>query len=197
MMVLLVLLAFFLFICIIERTIFLHGSNIKPQHFVNGITALLKNDRYNEAVTICEETLGFVPNVVKIALVFYKNTPNKMEHAIRSFIVSTIPTLERRLRLIALLGKIAPIMGCIGSCIIFANFITQAQISMSYVQSEYLFIMITNVLKITSLGLFLNICANIGYSFLYDRVQRLINNMEWSYNEITNFLSVGISENAS
>lgn len=196
-MLLLVGLAFLLGIYIIERAIFLHSGNIKPQQFINGITALLKNGRYNEAVTICEETPGFIPNIVKIALVFHKNIPEKMEYAVQNFVLSIIPNLERRLRSIALLGKIAPMISCIGACIIFANFITYAQINITYIQSERLFSVVGDILEIISLGIFLNICANIGYSFLYGRVQRLISNMEWSYNEITNFLSIEENGNAS
>lgn len=195
-MMLLVVLAFLICIYTIERAIFLHSGNVKPQQFIDGIIALLKNKRYNEAVTICEETAGFVPNIVKIALVFHKNVPEKMEYAVQNFVISIIPTLERRLRSIALLGKIAPVVSCIGACIILANFIGHTQMSTTYIQTESLFIIFKDVLKIISFGLFLNICANIGYSFLYGRVRRLINNMEWSYNEIINFLSMGNVDDA-
>ncbi len=196
-MLVLIILAFLLCIYIIERSIFLHSGNVKPQQFINGIIALLRNNRYNEAVTICEETPGFVPSIVKIALVFHKNAAENVEYSVKNFILSTIPTLERRLNSIALIGKIAPVISCIGSCIIFSHFIMSGHTNVTYIQSENLFITISNILKLISFGLFLNICANIGYNFLYGRIRRLINNMEWSYNEIINFLSVGIHNDAS
>ncbi len=196
MMLILFILAFILCMYTIERLIFLHSGNIKPQQFINGITTLLQNNRYNEAITICEETPGFVPSMIKIALLFYKKNPQKLEYATSNFILSTIPTLERRLNSVSLIGKIAPMVSCIGACIMFAQFITNAQLSINYIQSEYLFMLISNILKIVSFGIFINICASISYSFLYGRVRRLINNMEWSYNEIVNFLSIGM-ENAS
>lgn len=192
LMSILIILAVILSIYITERSIFLHSNNIKPQQFTNGIISLLKNGHYNEAMTICEETHGFIPNIIKIALLFHKKDSSQTEYAVKNFISSIIPTLERRLNSIALIGKLSPVLGCIGSCIIFSHFITFVQTDASYVQSTYLFILISSILKITALGLFINVCANIGYSFLYGRVRRLINNMEWTYNEIMNFLSIGM-----
>jgi biopolymer transport protein ExbB len=172
----------------IERVIFLHSGNVKPQQFIAGITALLNNDRYGEAMTICEETPGFVPNVIKIALFFHKKNRENIDYAIKNFVLSAIPTLERRLRSIALIGKIAPVIGCIGACVIFFRFMANSSDG-SYLQSESLFSLIKGILVIIPFSLFINVLANISYSFLYGRVRRLVGDMEWSYIEITNYLS--------
>jgi biopolymer transport protein ExbB/TolQ len=166
----------------------LHSGNVKPQQFIDGITALLSNDRYKEARTICEETSGFVPMIAKIALFFSKKDREAADYAIKKFVLSVIPTLERRLRSIALIGKVAPIIGCIGACVIFFKFMAITS-DVSYLQSESLFTLIKNILTIIPFSLFVNVLANVGYSFLYGRVRTLIYNMEWSYVEITNYLS--------
>lgn len=187
-MLLLVALFLILLVCVVERAIFLHSGNVKPQQFIDGITALLSNDRYKEAMTICEETSGFVPMIVKIALFFSKESKEAADYAIKNFALSMIPTLERGLRSIALIGKIAPIIGCIGACVIFFKFMANTS-DISYLQSESLFAPVKNILTIIPFSLFINVLANIGYSFLYGRVRTLIYNVEWSYVEITNYLS--------
>jgi hypothetical protein len=187
-MLLLVALFLILLVCVVERAIFLHSGNVKPQQFIDGITALLSNDRYKEAMTICEETSGFVPMMVKIALFFSKESKEAADYAIKNFALSMIPTLERGLRSIALIGKIAPIIGCIGACVIFFKFMANTS-DISYLQSESLFAPVKNILTIIPFSLFINVLANIGYSFLYGRVRTLIYNVEWSYVEITNYLS--------
>lgn len=187
MLFLMVLLAILL-IYTVERVIFLHSGNVKPQQFITGIITLLNNDRYGEAITICEETPGFVPNVIKIALFFHKKNRECTSYAVKNFILSAIPTLERRLRSIALIGKIAPIIGCIGACVIFFKFMANNS-DASYLQSASLFAMIKGILTIIPFSLFVSVLANIGYGFLYGRIRTLICNMEWSYIEITNYLS--------
>jgi biopolymer transport protein ExbB/TolQ len=173
---------------IIERTVFLHSGNVKPQPFIAGIVALLKNDRYGEAMTICEETHGFVPAIVKIALFFGREDGGgDIDYAVRNFVLSVIPTLERRLRSIALIGKISPMVGCIGACVIFSKFLTITS-DTSYLQSSSLFALTGNMLTIVPFALFINVCANVGYNFLYGRVRALIYDMEWSYMEIVNFI---------
>jgi biopolymer transport protein ExbB len=172
----------------VERAIFLHSGNVKPHQFIAGIIALLDNNRYGEAITICEETPGFVPNIIKIALFFHRENREKTNYAVKNFVLSTIPILERRLRSIALIGKISPIIGCIGACVIFLKFMANAS-DASYLQSASLFTMIKGILIIIPFSLFINVLANIGYSFLYGRVRTLICNMEWSFIEITNYLS--------
>jgi biopolymer transport protein ExbB len=188
MFILIVMFAILL-LYIIERAIFLHSGNVKPQQFIVGITALLANDRYKEAITICEETPGFVPAMVKITLFFSKENAAMLDYAVKNFAMSVIPALERRLRSIALIGKISPIMGCIGACVIFFKFMANSTVDTSYLQSESLFALVKNILIIVPFSLFINVLANIGYSFLYGRVRTLIYNMEWSYAEMTNYLS--------
>jgi hypothetical protein len=189
-MFLLIVMFAILLMYIIERAIFLHSGNVKPQQFIDGITALLANDRYKEAITICEETSGFVPAMVKITLFFSKeNNAAMLDYAVKNFAMSVIPTLERRLRSIALIGKIAPIMGCIGACVIFFKFMANSTVDTSYLQSESLFALVKNILIIVPFSLFINVLANVGYSFLYGRVRTLICNMEWSYAEMANYLS--------
>ncbi|MDR1255457.1 MAG: MotA/TolQ/ExbB proton channel family protein [Puniceicoccales bacterium] len=187
-MFLLVVLLAILLVYITERAIFLHSGNVKPQQFIDGITALLGNNRYREAMTICEETPGFVPTIVKIALFCNKENREATDYAVKNFVLSVVPTLERRLRSIALVGKIAPAIGCIGASVVFFKFMANSS-DASYLQSESLFALIKNILTIIPFSLFIGILANVGYSFLYGRVRTLMYNMEWSYVEIANYLA--------
>jgi biopolymer transport protein ExbB/TolQ len=187
-MLLLVAMFSILLIYIVERTVFLHSGNVKPQQFIAGIIALLKHNRHREAITICEETHGFVPSVVKIVLFFSENGNGWTDYAVKNFVLSVVPTLERRLGSIALIGKIAPIVGCIGACVVFSGFMSNA-VCDNYMQSEPIFALIKSILTVVAFALFVNVCANIGYNFLYGRVRTLLYSMEWAYIEMVNFLA--------
>ena len=74
MMVPLAGLAFIGMIIFLERLLYLHKGQIKAVEFVSGIKEALKKRRVLEAITICDETYGPIPRIVKSALVSYEGT---------------------------------------------------------------------------------------------------------------------------
>ena len=96
---------------IVERVIYLHRGQIRAMAFVEGVCANLRNGRFLEALTVCEESPGPVPRVVKVILLHAKEGEARMRIAAEEAALLEIPVLERRAGTIRALAKIAPLVG--------------------------------------------------------------------------------------
>ena len=100
---------------IVERVIYLHRGQIRAMAFVEGVCANLRNGRFLEALTVCEESPGPVPRVVKVILLHAKEGEARMRIAAEEAALLEIPVLERRAGTIRALAKIAPLVGLAGT----------------------------------------------------------------------------------
>jgi biopolymer transport protein ExbB len=168
----------------VERFLFLHSKKVKSRQFLDGIIALLKKKRYNEALTICEESPGTVALMVKTVLVFRDKGPNELSNVIDGIALQEIPLLERRLPAIQLIAKVAPMISFAGILQILAKMFDAMAHTSTYFSSNTIVSFMQQAMILISFGLLLNILGTLAYAFLYGQVKHLIYNMEWSYNEI-------------
>lgn len=172
----------------IERTIFLHKGKIRASEFLAGIKNLLRKRRLIEALTVCEETQAPVSSIIKAALINYNQPEEKMIAAVQSTALIQIPNLERRVNTLAMIAKIAPLMGLLGTVLaLFFSFSAlgdQGPYANSAMLSKY----IAQALISTATGLFIAIIAWLFYHFLSGRIRALINDMEWVGHDILQFL---------
>src|SRR6185295_1800437 len=107
MMWVLAVLAVLGLVLFIERTLFLHRSQIRAKAFVDGIKNILAKRRLVEALTVCEETPGPVAAVVKAALLHADESADTMRFHVQEAAVVELPALERRLGSIAAIAQVA------------------------------------------------------------------------------------------
>ena len=105
------------FVIFVERTLYLHKSQIRTNEFLSGIQNLLGRGRLIEALTVCEETPGPVGSVVKAGLLRADEGEERMRGAMQEAALVEIPILERRIGTLAAITQIAPIIGIIGTLI--------------------------------------------------------------------------------
>jgi biopolymer transport protein ExbB len=187
----LVALAVVLVFYAVERVLFLHSGKIKPQQFLDGVISLLRSNRYNEAMTVCENSPGVAALIVKTALVFRNKPPDEVRHAVSSVALLEIPLLERRISSIGLIAKIAPLMSFVGVLHIFAGALRGLNDAAAYFSASAAVGLMQRVLSLAAFGLAVNVFGSLAYHFLYGRVRRLIYDMEWSCNEILNYMAIG------
>ncbi len=109
------------FVFFLERALFLHKGQIGTAKFIEGIKNLARKRRVMEALTVCEETPGPVASVVKAALLHYREDESRLRGAIQAMALVEIPTLERRLGTIAVIAKVAPLLGLLGTVLSLYN----------------------------------------------------------------------------
>ncbi|MDR2432782.1 MAG: MotA/TolQ/ExbB proton channel family protein [Puniceicoccales bacterium] len=168
----------------LERFLFLRSKKVRSRQFLDGIVALLKKKRYNEALTVCEESPGVVALMVKTVLVFRDKGPDELSNAINGIALQEIPLLERRLPSIQLIAKVAPMISFVGVVQILAKMLNGMVHTSTYFSSKTIISLMQQSMILISFGLLLNILGTLAYAFLYGQVKHLIYDTEWSSNEI-------------
>lgn len=172
----------------VERTLFLHRSQIRAKAFVDGIKNILAKRRLVEALTVCEETPGPVAVVVKTALLHADDSAEAMRFHVQEAAIVELPALERRLGAIAAIGHVAPLVGLLGTVLGFASTFAAFERGGNYAMAGALSAGMWQALLATAGGLMLAIPAYLAQHFLGGRVRAIVRDVEWSGNEIMKFL---------
>jgi biopolymer transport protein ExbB len=188
MMFVVLLVAVVALVIFIERTLFLHRSQIRSKQFIEGIKNALGKRRIVEALTLCEEAPGPVPSVVKAALLNATEDADKMRFAVQESAVVEIPSLERRLGSLAALGQIVPLIGLLGTILgmisTFHAFMQGGQYATAHALAGGMW----QALLTTAASLIVAMPIHLAYHFLNGRVRALVRDVEWSGNEIMQYL---------
>lgn len=182
--VLLVLLAFIELLYTIERCLFLHGNRVEPQQFIGGIRTLLDGGRTKDAIKVCDEAPGIVPLIVKEAIRCKRLSCDEMRNAFSNVVSIQIPLLERRLGLIKLIAKIAPLVSFIAVLQFLRKSLKGIGYAASYFSASDVLNFMLSASSIVILGLLINIVGVIASHFLYGRVKYLVHDMEVAANEM-------------
>jgi biopolymer transport protein ExbB len=178
------------FVFFVERALYLHQGQIRTAEFVEGIKNLARKRRILEALTVCEETPGPVAAIVKAALKNHAEGEARLRGAIQAMAIVEIPTLERRLGTIAVIAKIAPIMGLLGTVLAILRAFSTMQSTGPYTNAAVFSGQIAAAMISTAAGLAIAILAYLVYHFLSGRVRALVHDMEWVGNDMLQFLLV-------
>lgn len=175
------------FIIFIERTLFLHKGQIGTEDFLGGIKNLVRKKRLVEALTLCEDTPGPLARIVKSALLNYGESKDVIRSAIQGAAIVEIPMLERRIGTIATLGRVAPLLGFLGTLIstLQALYFLEA----ANADSEQFSRLLAEALITSASGLAIGIMAVLAHHFLAGRVRALVHDFEWVGHEIFEFLT--------
>lgn len=172
----------------VERTLFLHRSQIRAKAFVDGIKNILAKRRLVEALTVCEETPGPVAAVVKAALLHADDSADAMRFHVQEAGIVELPALERRLGTIAAVAQVAPLVGLLGCTLgMIATFLAFEK-GGNYAMAGALSAGMWQALLTAAASLMLAIPAHLAYHFLSGRIRAIVRDVEWSGNEIMKYL---------
>lgn len=178
----------------LERLLYLHKGQIRALEFVSGIKEALKKRRLLEAITICDESFGPIPRIVKTALVNCEESNDVLSQSVNSAALNEFALLDRRVASVALIAKVSPLLGLAGTVLALLDAFYTMSSSGSYTAANEFSACIYNALLSSAFGLLIAICAWIGYSFLNSRVRALAHDIDWSANEIILFIIRGCPE---
>ncbi len=176
------------FLIFVERVLFLHRGQIRSTEFITGIKNIVRKQRLVEALTLCEETPGPLPNLVKASLLSFEESEEKIRFEIQEAALVQIPVLEKRLGSLAALAKAAPLVGLLGTVLGLTKTFYQMQMAGNYSDAILLSSGMWQALLTTSTGLAISVLGYLGYHFLHGRVRALVRDMEWAGNEMLKFL---------
>ncbi len=175
------------FVLFIERALFLHKGQIGTEDFLNGIHNLIEKKRLVEALTVCEETPGPMARIVKSALLHYGESKASIRAAIQSAAIVEIPVIERRIGTLAAIGRIAPLLGFLGTLIAAVEALYALEGAKG--DSEIFTALLAEALITSASGLAIGIMAMLAHHFLSGRVRALVHDFEWLGHNLFDFLT--------
>jgi len=188
MMTVLAVLAVLGVMLFVERTLFLHRSQIRAKAFVDGIKNILAKRRLVEALTVCEETPGPVAAVVKAALLHADDPADAMRFHVQEAGIVELPALERRLGTVAAVAQVAPLVGLLGCTLGMISTFVAFEKGGNYAMAGALSAGMWQALLTAAASLMLAIPAHLAYHFLSGRIRAIVRDVEWSGNEIMKYL---------
>ncbi|MFO7726239.1 MAG: MotA/TolQ/ExbB proton channel family protein [Oceanipulchritudo sp.] len=186
------------FILFVERTLFLHRGQIRTAQFLDGIRNLLRKGRRLEALTLCEDMPGPIPGIVKGVLLQVGSSEGRMRMAAEEAALVEIPILERRIGAIAAISRIAPLLGLLGTVLgMIETFLAIPGGAGGGYPTFGLFLNgVGEALLTTAFGLIIAVMAHIGHHFLHGRVRALVHDMEYTGQELIQFLQHPVADSA-
>lgn len=184
------------FLVFTERVLFLHRGQIRSSEFVTGIKNIVRKQRLVEALTLCEETPGPVPAVVKASLLHFGEPEEKIRFEIQEAAMVEIPVLEKRLATLAALAKSAPLVGLLGTVLGLAQTFYRMEQAGNYSDATLLANGMWESLITTACGLAVAVLSYLGFHFLHGRVRALVRDMEWTSNEMLKFIARDVRDEA-
>lgn len=194
-MIPLLILAFAGFVIFAERMLYLHKGQIKAVEFLTGIKSALKNKRLIEALTICNEAPGPVARIVKAVLLHCERTPDEMRQAALSAGLLEIPLLQKRIPSVALIAKLSPVIGLIGTVLAMLKCFQIMRQSGPYADITLFSGQIYNALISTAVGLMFFVIFWLFYNVLHGKMRAIIHDMEWASAELILFIAKGMPQN--
>lgn len=187
------------FILFVERTLFLHRGQIRTTQFLDGIRNLLHKGRRLEALTLCEDMPGPIPGVVKGVLLQADISEGRMRMAAEEAALVEIPILERRIGALAAIARIAPLLGLLGTVLgMMETFLAiPGGTGGGYPTFGVFLNGVGEALLTTAFGLMVAVMAHIAHHFLHGRVRALVHDMEYTGQELIQFLQPPILDSQS
>ena len=185
------------FVFFVERTLYLHQGSNAAERFLEGIKNSIRKQRLREALTVCEEAPGPIPQIVKAALLHHADGQEKMRLAVQDAALTEIPLLERRIGTIAAIAKISPLIGLLGTVLaLLAGFYAMEQAG-PYADASVFSGLIAQALVTTAAGLGISAMAYLANHFLHARVRAIVQEMEWAATQIMQYLQSHTVTNGS
>ena len=180
------LISLFIFI---ERLSYINKVTIDTVSFVEGILNLLKSDKRNEALTLCEETTGPIASISRNFLMHDDKTDKNIEFKMSSLASIEIRVLSKRLDLLKFLSFISSSIGLIGTLLsVYKNFDILVK-NNTVLDPHILLTFFTYAINTSIFGFLVAILIFIFYSYLSYRIKFIIYDMEWSAYKFTEFIA--------
>jgi biopolymer transport protein ExbB len=173
---------------IIERSITLQRAKADVKSLMEKVIGALKRGKYEEALQICADTTGPIPQILHAGLRQAKKGTVAVEKAIETAGIIEMSFLERGLIILATVANVAPLVGFLGTVsgmVSAFEAIAQAeQVSAKLVASG-----ISEALITTMTGLIIAVPTQIAHNLFVQRIDRFVVEMEDSAAELVDTLA--------
>ncbi|MCS6770998.1 MAG: MotA/TolQ/ExbB proton channel family protein [Kiritimatiellae bacterium] len=169
---------------IAQRALFVHRSSLRGRDFLGGIINNLQRGNVMEAIALCEDTPGPIPQMARAAILELQQGGKRIGPVMHDVGVIEIARLEKHLPLLLALAQTAPLLGLIGTCVGMWEMAAALQAQSPLVHAGDLGAGLSRALLTTIAGLSVGAVGWIGHAFIVTRVNAVVLEMERAYLEI-------------
>ncbi len=176
---------------VIGKLIYFARIQTDAQKLKTDVFQLMRKDRVEEAVALCDDDPSPVAKIMKAGILKYGSSREEIREAMEDVSVFEVPLLERRFTALATIAHVAPLLGLLGTVTgMTASFYTiqVRAASMNPVTPGDLAGGISEALLTTVAGLVVAIPTYVAYNYLVSRVGAFVREMERVATELLNFL---------
>lgn len=173
----------------IERFFSLRRATIDTREFMDNMRTVLRQNRVQEAIEMCDEVDGPIARITKAGLLKHKRSKADIREAVEDAGHLEIPRLERYLGALATCANIAPLLGLLGTVAGMIKAFHQIQAKQGQVNPSDLAEGISNALVTTAAGLAVAIPTLVVYNYFVSRVEDMVVEMEISSSELLELLT--------
>ena len=171
----------------IEKLFYLHRVQINVGDLVRGLINVLKRNSIVEAISLCDDTPGPAAHVLRAAILAYEEGETDLRQAIDDAALGEIPRLEARMKILATIGYITPLLGLLGTVLGMIRVFKTITLKGAMVNASDLADGIGMALFTTAAGLCVAIPCFIAYNYLVSRIESITLDMEKASSEIIYF----------
>lgn len=174
---------------VLEKFVSLRRADIDTREFMDTMRQVLRQNRTQEAVEICDETDAPVARIMKAGILKHDRPKEDIREAIEDAGRFETPRLERYLSGLATCATVAPMLGLLGTVQGMIKAFAKIQNMRGQVNPSDLAEGIGNALLTTAAGLAVAIPVVIFYNYFLSRVEGMIVEMEASSSELIDLLT--------
>lgn len=171
----------------IEKLFYLHRVQINVGDLVRGLINVLKRNSIVEAISLCDDTPGPAAHVLRASILAYEEGEEDLRQAIDDAALGEIPRLEARMKILATIGYITPLLGLLGTVLGMINVFNTITSKGAMVNASDLANGIGMALITTASGLCVAIPCFMAYNYLVSRIESITLDMEKASSEIIYF----------
>ena len=173
----------------IERFFSLRRATIDTREFMDTMRTVLRQNRVQEAIEICDETAGPIARIMKAGILKHDRSKDDIREAIEDAGHLEVPRLERYLGAMATCANLATLMGLLGTITGMIKCFAAIESKEGQVNPQDLAEGIKNALITTAGGLIVAIPTIALHSYFVSRADNLILAMEISSAELVELLT--------
>lgn len=177
---------------VIEKMLYFSYINVDIPAFKTRIFELLNDEKFQEALTACEENTSPVAKILKAGIIKFGTSREEIKECLEDASLFEIPKIEKRLPALATIAHISPLLGLLGTVTGMASSFHTIQIqanSLTPVTPGDLAGGIWEALITTVAGLMVAIPTFVAYNYLASRVNGFVLEAERAATELLNVLT--------
>ena len=99
----------------LEKLFYFHRVQINAGDLVRGLVNVLKRNSIVEAISLCDDTPGPAAHILRAAILSFEDGDDDLRQAIDDAGLAEVPRLEARIKILATIAYITPLLGLLGT----------------------------------------------------------------------------------